>query len=269
MTMFEQFEEIRRRVSALEQARVPPGPPEHRDLAALDKHFDARCDTLSKRVDALEHENRVLFHNASVETGIREDIGRRVEALEARMPNPRPIDAAELASLPFRTVFTPLAATLEPGTPQLCATCLTRHRPGQNTLCPEFRAAHDGPNCVQCRGPVEPDRHCYVHPTCYRCLPPPEPLPIRQIGPGAVAPHNLALPDYLLAPAPDYATERPAEVDTCGCDEAVELRQQLAAANALLAECYHYQNRLPRDCVHRLSAHLAAQAKEEPTQNHR
>lgn len=40
---------------------VPPGPPEHRDLVALDKHFDARCDTLSKRCDAIEQscgENR-------------------------------------------------------------------------------------------------------------------------------------------------------------------------------------------------------------------
>lgn len=33
---------------------VPPGPPEHRDLVALDRHFDLRCDYLSKRLDALE-----------------------------------------------------------------------------------------------------------------------------------------------------------------------------------------------------------------------
>jgi hypothetical protein len=80
-----------------------------------------------------------------------------------------------------------------------------------------------GPCCVSCGGPVEPERHDYAQPTCYRCLPPPEPLPVR-----AVATQNLALPDYLLAPAPDYRSELPAEPETCGCDEAVELRKQLA-----------------------------------------
>lgn len=35
-----------------------------------------------------------------------------------------------------------------------------------------------GPRCVQCGGAVEQARWVYVHPTCYRCLPPPEPLPI-------------------------------------------------------------------------------------------
>jgi hypothetical protein len=30
--------------------------------------------------------------------------------------------------------------------------------------------------CVSCGEPVEEVRHCYVQPTCYDCLPPPEPL---------------------------------------------------------------------------------------------
>jgi hypothetical protein len=33
---------------------VPPGAHENRDLVALDRHFDLRCDALSKRLDALE-----------------------------------------------------------------------------------------------------------------------------------------------------------------------------------------------------------------------
>lgn len=33
-------------------------------------------------------------------------------------------------------------------------------------------------NCVQCDKPVEEARECYAHPTCYACLPPPEPLPV-------------------------------------------------------------------------------------------
>jgi hypothetical protein len=32
--------------------------------------------------------------------------------------------------------------------------------------------------CVKCGKPVERERECYVSPTCYACLPPPEPLPI-------------------------------------------------------------------------------------------
>ena len=32
--------------------------------------------------------------------------------------------------------------------------------------------------CATCGGRVEPERRCYAIPTCYRCLPPPEPLPI-------------------------------------------------------------------------------------------
>lgn len=35
--------------------------------------------------------------------------------------------------------------------------------------------------CVQCRGAVEEVRVCYAYPTCYACLPPPEPLPIVEI----------------------------------------------------------------------------------------
>jgi hypothetical protein len=33
------------------------------------------------------------------------------------------------------------------------------------------------PTCASCGGPVEEPRWCYAVPTCYSCLPPPEPLP--------------------------------------------------------------------------------------------
>jgi len=34
--------------------------------------------------------------------------------------------------------------------------------------------------CVKCGKPVEHERECYYHPTCYACLPPPTPLEIIQ-----------------------------------------------------------------------------------------
>lgn len=34
--------------------------------------------------------------------------------------------------------------------------------------------------CVLCKAPVPKARHCYVHPVCYACLPPP-PLPIAEL----------------------------------------------------------------------------------------
>jgi hypothetical protein len=36
-------------------------------------------------------------------------------------------------------------------------------------------------NCAQCGKPVEEERRCYAIPTCYACLPPPEPLPVRPV----------------------------------------------------------------------------------------
>ena len=32
--------------------------------------------------------------------------------------------------------------------------------------------------CIQCGNPVERARECYGAPTCYKCLPPPTPLPV-------------------------------------------------------------------------------------------
>ena len=39
--------------------------------------------------------------------------------------------------------------------------------------------------CVQCGKPVEHAREVYAIPTCYACLPPPEPLPVIPV-PGIV-----------------------------------------------------------------------------------
>jgi len=33
------------------------------------------------------------------------------------------------------------------------------------------------PPCVECGEPVEDERVIYARPTCFACLPPPEPLP--------------------------------------------------------------------------------------------
>jgi hypothetical protein len=35
--------------------------------------------------------------------------------------------------------------------------------------------------CTQCGLPVEDGRKCYASPICYRCLPPPDPLPIAKL----------------------------------------------------------------------------------------
>jgi len=259
MTMFEQFEEIRRRVAALENERARNITALVEQTTALDDRavelgrriddldalvYPAEGKPLRERIDALEHENRVLFRNADVETAIREDIGRRVAALEALLPSPRPMDAAELASLPFRPVIAPLGgATLEPSTPPLCPLCLVRHREGENTLCPSFGQIGPGTVVIQ----REPDYES----------------------------QGFAIPDYLIAPAPDYRSERPAEVDACGCDEALELRRQLAAALALLEgirrEMEDPGGDLSRVTWSRLEQHcddhICGQAKEEPTQN--
>lgn len=60
-----------RRLEALEQAKVETGIPERRDLVTLDRHFDSRCDALSKRLDAMEAENerlnRVLARTPSLD----------------------------------------------------------------------------------------------------------------------------------------------------------------------------------------------------------
>jgi hypothetical protein len=43
----------------------------------------------------------------------------------------------------------------------------------------QIMASRPGPcPCVKCGHDVEPNRRVYVLPTCYACLPPPEPLPI-------------------------------------------------------------------------------------------
>lgn len=71
-----------------------------------------------------------------------------------------------------------------------------------------------------------------------RNIPVVEPTATMQIGPGAVAPHNLALPDYLLAPTPDYRIREP-----CPCCaslraelQAVEHDRELALERAEKAE---------------------------------
>jgi hypothetical protein len=35
--------------------------------------------------------------------------------------------------------------------------------------------------CACCGREVEEARRCYASPTCYACLPPPEPLPVREV----------------------------------------------------------------------------------------
>lgn len=42
------------------------------------------------------------------------------------------------------------------------------------------KAAKAGKACSQCGRLVEKERECYAVPTCYVCLPPPEPLPVRK-----------------------------------------------------------------------------------------
>ena len=53
--------------------------------------------------------------------------------------------------------------------------------------------------CRQCGEPVEEARPCYAVPTCYACLPPPEPLPVLAVGPGKRAP-ALYVPPPLADP---------------------------------------------------------------------
>lgn len=75
MTMFERLERLEQRIGALEASKVELGPLEHRDLVALDRHFDGRCDYLSKRVDEL------VEHLESVKESLETAHGH-IEALE-------------------------------------------------------------------------------------------------------------------------------------------------------------------------------------------
>jgi hypothetical protein len=44
------------------------------------------------------------------------------------------------------------------------------------------------PSCKQCGQEVEDERVCYATPTCFACLPPPAPLPVRHKRGVAAAP---------------------------------------------------------------------------------
>jgi chromosome segregation ATPase len=54
------------------------------------------------------------------------------------------------------------------------------------------------------------------------------PAPIPVVTPLAHA--GAALPDYLLAPTPDYSSDLPADAEPCGCEEAEQLRAELGRA---------------------------------------
>lgn len=44
-----------------------------------------------------------------------------------------------------------------------------------------LRFMHRPVTCRSCGRPVEPDRDCYAVPMCHACLPPPAPLPVREV----------------------------------------------------------------------------------------
>ena len=46
---------------------------------------------------------------------------------------------------------------------------------------PEGTEENDGTICVVCGQHVEPERECYAVPHCLKCLPAPEPLPVREV----------------------------------------------------------------------------------------
>jgi hypothetical protein len=55
---------------------------------------------------------------------------------------------------------------------------LGRHRYGERIDALAKLAEQLKPRCRQCGKAVEPERFCYAVPTCYACLPPPEPLEV-------------------------------------------------------------------------------------------
>lgn len=67
----------------------------------------------------------------------------------------------------------------------LTITPLVLNKPIENRDVSLFRTAKPEPDehCVLCGKPVEPSRRspAYASPTCYRCLPPPRPLPIAKV----------------------------------------------------------------------------------------
>lgn len=70
----------------------------------------------------------------------------------------------------------------------------------------------EGTRCAGCSRPIEEARRCYVHPICYACLPPPDPIPTASWGSTAprfgcqwVAPWNIDWPlrSWAFSWAPD------------------------------------------------------------------
>jgi hypothetical protein len=177
VTMFEQQQELTRRVAAIENERarnitalVEQGAEFERRIKSLEgdvKHA-VEEEGLLRRIEALEQWRGDMRENGQTPYTAYSELHNRMTTLEARLPAPIPVVDRDY-------------------------------------------------HCVQCGGPVEPERHCYAHPTCYRCLPPPEPLPI-----------NLPASMRPVAPAPDYAIER--EPEKCSCEESEALRESVAQA---------------------------------------
>jgi hypothetical protein len=80
--------------------------------------------------------------------------------------------------------------------------------------------------CESCGQPVEDDRRCYAHPTCYACLPPPSPLPaLLDLEPCR---YCGTLREVHTDPAPGYVC-----VQACdGCGDGMRLEMEEGGTNA-------------------------------------
>lgn len=78
--------------------------------------------------------------------------------------------------------------------------------------------------CVTCSKPVEENRKCYAHPTCYACLPPPAPLPVAAV---SLATFQRLVGEWALACFGEDVTYNTTLRNHRFLEEALELVQSL------------------------------------------
>jgi hypothetical protein len=108
----------------------------------------------------LEMLDEVLRDHINDEYNRSTELAKRVEALDKR---------ANANDLDFVTLERRARYMEE---------ALGRHRYGERIDALAKLAEQLKPRCRQCGKAVEPERFCYAVPTCYACLPPPEPLEV-------------------------------------------------------------------------------------------
>lgn len=149
---------------------------------------DARIAAAVERARAEEREacaalcEALEWERGGYECWGHECLPEAAARIRARAKEPK---AGEVSGDPLGAV-TPLAKAGR-GTSPAAASARTDPSPDAAAAIPDGGAGEgaDEPACERCGGAVEAVRRVYVHPTCYACLPPPDPIPVLPWPPSA------------------------------------------------------------------------------------